>query len=204
MNSKDSEWEYLFNGKDLNGWTSLQGTANFIVDNGEIIGISKLNSLSTYLVTNEKFNDFILEFEVYVSPGLNSGVQFRSLVYGDNHPRAGQVYGYQCELDTSEFRSWSGGIYDQSRRDLFLYPLTRNEEGRNAFKNGFWNKIRVEAIGDNIKTWVNGIHCSNLIDKTSKNGFIGLQIHSIQSKRDEGKVIRWRNIKICHLHGYFT
>ena len=196
MNSKDSEWEYLFNGKDLNGWTSLQGTANFMVDNGEIIGISKLNSLSTYLVTNEKFNDFILEFEVYVSPGLNSGVQFRSLVYGDDHPRAGQVYGYQCELDTSEFRSWSGGIYDQSRRDLFLYPLTRNEEGRNAFKNGFWNRIRVEAIGDNIKTWVNGIHCSNLIDKTSKNGFIGLQIHSIQSKRDEGKVIRWRNIKI--------
>ena len=57
MNSKDSEWEYLFNGKDLNGWTSLQGTANFIVDNGEIIGISKLNSLSTYLVTNEKFPD---------------------------------------------------------------------------------------------------------------------------------------------------
>ena len=134
---------------------------------------------------------------------LNEKIQ-QSLVYGDNHPRAGQVYGYQCELDTSEFRSWSGGIYDQSRRDLFLYPLTRNEKGRNAFKNGFWNRIRVEAIGDNIKTWVNGIHCSNLIDKTSKNGFIGLQIHSIQSKRDEGKVIRWRNIKILEKNVSFS
>ena len=64
-------------------------------------------------------DDFIFEYEIFASPGLNSGVQFRSL-----NSKKGDVFGYQCELDTDEFRSWTGGIYDQSRRGLFLYPLT--------------------------------------------------------------------------------
>ena len=53
-------------------------------------------------------------------------------------------------------RGWSGGIYDQSRKNFFLYPITRNEKGRKAFKNGEWNKARIEAVGNSIKTWVNG------------------------------------------------
>ena len=32
-----------------------------------------------------------------------------------------------------------------------------------AFKNGEWNKARIEAVGNSIKTWVNGIQCTNLI-----------------------------------------
>ena len=41
------------------------------------------------------------------------------------------------------------------------------------------NGILLEAIGNSVRTWVNGIQCSNLIDDTSKNGFIALQIHSM-------------------------
>jgi len=198
MNFNQDEWRNLFNGKNLNGWEIKQGSAKFEVIDGEIIATSILNTTSTYLGTRGIYSDFILEFEVYVTPGLNSGVQFRSSVYNkqDSELRAGQVYGYQCELDTDEFRSWTGGIYDQSRRDLFLYPLTRNDKGKKSFKNGFWNKVRVEAVGNEIKTWVNGIQCSNLIDNSSKSGFIALQIHSIESKFSEGKKVKWRKIRI--------
>ena len=187
-----SDWIELFNGKNLKGWEIKQGKADFkILSNGEIMASSILKSPSTYLGTKKHYDDFILEYEIYADKGLNSGVQFRSLV-----SKKGQVFGYQCELDTDEFRSWTGGIYDQSRRDLFLYPLTRNEKGKNAFKNGVWNKIRIEAVGNTIRTWVNGVQCSNLIDDTSKKGFIALQIHSINKTENVGKIVKWRNLRI--------
>ena len=165
-----SNWVELINGYDFSGWEIKQGKAPFEIIEGNIVKATTiLNSPSTYMGTIENYDDFILEYEIFAIPGLNSGVQFRSLV-----SEKGQVYGYQCELDTDEFRSWTGGIYDQSRRNLFLYPLTRNEKGKNAFKNGIWNKVRVEAIGNTIRTWVNGIQCANLIDDTSKTGFLSL------------------------------
>ena len=43
------------------------------------------------------------------------------------------------------------------------------------------NKFRIEAIGNSIKTFVNGIQCTNLLDDKSNQGFIGLQLHSIQN-----------------------
>ena len=187
-----SNWTQLFNGKNFDGWEIKQGQADFeILNDGIIQATSILNSPSTYMGTVNHYDDFILEYDVFVTPGLNSGVQFRSLV-----SKKGQVYGYQCELDTDEFRSWTGGVYDQSRRSLFLYPLTRNEKGKNAFKNGVWNKVRIEAVGNSTRTWVNGIQCSNLIDDTSKSGFIAMQIHSIKSTENEGKVVKWKNIRI--------
>ncbi len=187
-----SNWVDLFNENNFSGWEIKQGKANFQINKDNVITATTiLDSPSTYMGTVQEYDDFILEYEIYATPGLNSGVQFRSLVND-----IGQVYGYQCELDTDEFRSWTGGIYDQSRRNLFLYPLTRNEKGKKAFKNGVWNKVRVEAIGNTIRTWVNGVQCSNLIDDTSKTGFIAMQLHSINSKKDLGKVVKWKNMRI--------
>ena len=187
-----TNWTQLFNGKNFDGWEIKQGKAGFeILDDGVIQATSILNSPSTYMGTINHYDDFIFEYEIFASPGLNSGVQFRSL-----NSKKGDVFGYQCELDTDEFRSWTGGIYDQSRRGLFLYPLTRNEKGKNAFKNGVWNKVRIEAVGRSIRTWVNGIQCSNLLDDTSKSGFIALQIHSINTVENKGKVVRWKNLRI--------
>lgn len=190
-----ANWVDLINPNDLNNWEIKQGSAEFSINDGVITAVSIPNTPSTYLGTKEMYDNFILEFEVFVSKGLNSGVQFRSLI-NDRASNYNLVYGYQFELDTDEYRSWSGGIYDQSRKDFFLYPLTRNDKGREAFVNGQWNKMRIEAIGNNIRTWINGIQCSNLIDDLSKKGFIALQVHSIEDQALAGKEIKWRNIKI--------
>ena len=144
LNSQEN-WKNLISNDNLENWEIKQGSAEFIIKNGVISATSILNSPSTYLGTKEVYTDFILEFEVFVSPGLNSGVQFRSLINSSANSNS-LVYGYQFELDTDEYRSWSGGIYDQSRKGFFLYPLTRNERGRKAFINGKWNKARIEAI----------------------------------------------------------
>ena len=72
------EWEKLFNGKDLTGWERLNGTAEYTVVNGEIVGTSKANTPNTFLATTRTFGDFILEYEMKMDTGLNSGVQIRS------------------------------------------------------------------------------------------------------------------------------
>ena len=193
-NSQDN-WTYLID-DDLSKWEIKEGNAEFIIDDGIITGTSILKSPSTYLGTKMNYKDFILEFEVNVSSGLNSGVQFRSLK--SNNSR-NSVYGYQLELEADKperNRLWSGGIYDQSRRSIFLYPLSVNPIARSAFKADEWNFVRVEAIGNSIRTWINGIQCSNLIDDTSTEGFIALQIHSIGKKSLEGKTVKWKNIRI--------
>jgi hypothetical protein len=128
-----------------------------------------------------------------VDDGLNSGVQIRSESH--KHYNNGRVHGYQFEIDPSP-RAWTGGIYDEGRRG-WLYPLTANPPAQKAFKNEEWNKGRVEAIGNSIRTWVNGIPCANLWDDMTLSGFIALQVHSIANKKDEGKTVRWKNIRIC-------
>ncbi len=190
--AQEARWQNLFNGKNLKGWTKLNGTAEYKVSNNEIIGTSKMNTPNTFLATNKMYGDFILEFEFKVDNALNSGVQIRSnsIKEYDN----GRVHGYQFEIDPSA-RAWTGGIYDESRRG-WLYPLTFNPAGQKAFKSNEWNKARIEAIGKSIRTWVNGIPCSDLLDDMTASGFIALQVHSISDKEMEGKTVAWRNIRI--------
>ncbi|HPD87536.1 MAG TPA: DUF1080 domain-containing protein, partial [Proteiniphilum sp.] len=186
------QWQDLFNGENLEGWEKLNGTAEYKVEDGAIVGISQLNTPNTFLATNEVYDDFILEFEFKVDDGLNSGVQFRSNSLPEFHE--GRVHGYQFEIDPSE-RAWTGGVYDEARRG-WLYPLNYNPKGQKAFKNGEWNKARVEAIGNSIRTWVNDVPCTDLLDNTTASGFIALQVHSIGSAEQEGKTVAWRNIRI--------
>lgn len=192
-NSGSKKWLSLFDGKTLNGWKVLNGTAEYKVENGEIVGISKTGSPNTFLATEKNYSDFILEYEMKMESGLNSGVQIRSNSIKDY--KNGRVHGYQVECDDSE-RRWSGGIYDEARRG-WLYSLEYNQSAKSAFKNGEWNKYRVEAIGNSIRTWINGQPVANLVDDLTAEGFIGLQVHSIgNNKENEGKTICWRNIRI--------
>ncbi|MDR1022964.1 MAG: DUF1080 domain-containing protein [Prevotellaceae bacterium] len=187
------EWTPLFNGSNLKGWKKLNGNAEFKVKDGVITGISKTNTPNTFLATEKNYGDFILEFDFRIDDGLNSGVQFRSQSLKEYNK--GRVHGYQFEIDPSD-RKWTGGVYDEARRG-WLYPMTANPKSKNAFKNGEWNTARIEAIGNSIATWVNGIPCTNLWDDAAPEGFIALQVHAIGSKAEEGKTVSWKNIRIC-------
>ncbi len=188
------EWTPLFNGKDLSNWRPLNGSAIFKVEDGAIVGVSKTHTPNSFLATKNTYKDFILEYEYKVDDGLNSGVQFRSESYPEYNN--GRVHGYQCEIDTSK-RAWSAGIYDEARRG-WLYPLSQNPAAKNAFKAGEWNKVRIEAIGNSLRTWLNGTPCANLLDNKTLEGFIALQVHGIGgNKKLENKTISWKNIRIA-------
>jgi hypothetical protein len=186
------KWVPLFNGKDLQGWKQLNGRAKYEARDGEIVGTTVSNEPNSFLTTEKDYGDFILELEVLVDTSMNSGIQFRSRSTPDY--QNGRVHGYQAEIDPAK-RAWSGGIYDEARRG-WLYPMELNPAGKKAFKNNTWNKYRIECIGQTIRTWVNGIPTAHLVDDLTTEGFISLQVHSIDQNTRPGKTVRWRNIRI--------
>ncbi|MBE2213255.1 MAG: DUF1080 domain-containing protein [Opitutaceae bacterium] len=186
-------WRPLFNGKDLSGWTLVNGSAPFTVVDGAIVGTTVADSPNSFLAHAESFGDFILEFEVRqeVAP-TNSGVQFRSASRPDFEK--GRVHGYQCEIDPSE-RAYTGGIYDEARRG-WLYPVSLNPSARSLYQFGRWNHIRIEAIGHSLRTWVNGLPVAHVVDAVSPSGLIALQVHSVRDASEAGRRVLWRNIRI--------
>lgn len=190
--STEDGWTSLFDGESLEGWKALGGEAEFIIEDDAIVGISKVNTPNTFLSTEKIFGDYILELDLKIEDETsNSGVMTR----GQYDAQKGRVFGYQVEADPKE-RAWSGGIYDEARRG-WLYPLSLNPEARKAFKLGEYNHYRIEAIGNEIKTWINGQPVAYLVDDMDSQGFIGLQVHSIGSNPDHaGRKTYFKNIKV--------
>lgn len=186
----------LFDGKTLNGWKAVAGKAPYAIQDGMIIGTMTSGTPNSFLITEKEYGDFVLELDVKLE-GLetNSGIQTRSHLNPEGNKGAGVVYGRQVEIDPSP-RAWTGGIYDEARR-LWLYPLELNPAAKTAYKTEAFNHYKIECIGNEIKTWVNGIPVSYVIDTLDKSGFIGLQVHGIGSKKElEGKKVYFKNIFI--------
>ncbi len=198
-----AQWKPLFNGRDLAGWKQCNGKASYRVEGGEIVGGTVDGSPNSFLCTDRDYGDFILEFETKNDPALNSGVQIRSHRYAAEtevttvnrgerrvkHP-AGRVHGYQVEV-ANEQGGASGGIYDEARRGWL------HQTACGGYKDNEWNRYRVEARGDSIKTWVNDKACADVVDSMDLTGFLALQVHAF--KGPHPTEVRWRNIRIQDL-----
>ena len=185
----------LFDGKTLNGWKRLAGVADFAVEDGAIVGTTVLNSGNTFLVTEKEYGDYILEMDVKVESELsNSGVQSRSHFDPAGNNGKGKVYGRQFEIDPSD-RKWSGGIYDEGRRD-WLYPVDLNAKAKDAFKVSVYNHIRMECIGNEMRTWINNTPVADVVDTVDSKGFIALQVHAVAGAEQAGKKIFFKNLQI--------
>jgi hypothetical protein len=184
----------LYNGEDLSGWTPRGGHCTFEANGDVIIGTTVDGSPSTYLSTErEDYKDFVFTAEIKWEVDGNSGIMFRA------QRKAGKkqeiVYGPQCEMEGfSMNRGWSGGIFGQSDGG-WIYPLwlEAHAEAREALKQDDWNRVTIQAIGTEIKTWVNGVPAAHWIDEKGDyvKGFFSLQVHSGK----KGK-IHFRNIKV--------
>lgn len=184
-------------------------------------GVIELNSTGNFfLVTKESYKNFILKAEVKmpdVEEYHNSGILFRAQLRAtpDGYQ---QAIGYQAEVDPSD-RKWSGGLYDQGRRE-WLHPthpkrshpdhhFIRNvapnwqKAQSEAYKALDWNAYRIEARGSNIKIYLNDVLTTHIVDTTDTQGRIGLQHHGSKALSDTGttdNVVLFRNVTIQELN----
>ncbi|MCX2431137.1 3-keto-disaccharide hydrolase [Pedobacter sp. GR22-10] len=186
----------LFDGKTLTGWKAVAGAAPYKAENGMIVGTMTKDTPNSFLITEKEFGDFILELDVKLEgDNTNSGIQTRSHIKPEGNRGKGLVYGRQVEIDPTA-RAWTGGIYDEARR-LWLYPLELNPAARSLYKKNEFNHYRIECMGNETKTWVNGKPVAYVIDTLDQSGFIGLQVHSIGNNlENDGKKVYFKNINI--------
>ena len=224
-------WTLLFNGRDLAGWTQRTGNSRFYAQDGCIVGeVVSENDTNSVLVTTKNYGNFALELDFKADHCVFAGVHIRSafasndIVSGwrgvERTIPAGHVYGYLVLIDPStvkrwwtatlyDQRWWTAGIYDEHRR-LWLYPGDLggdpdefSKQGRRIFKANDWNHLRIEASGDSIRTYLNGVQCAHINDSISLEGFIGLQIRTwISDDTHEtfiGSKVRFKNIRLIPL-----
>lgn len=172
-------WIELFDGATLGGWRNPFAWGDARVADGaiELRGERKF-----FLVCDAAAADFVLEAQVQVPEGGNSGIQFRSRVERE------RVVGYQAEVDPSP-RRWSGGLYDEGRRGWLAAP--ESEAAQAAFRPGGWNDYRITCCGDAIAIEVNGTPVTSTRDPVALDGAIALQHHG-----EAGVVCRFRGLRL--------
>ena len=178
------EFEQLFNGEDLSGWT-IHGTEKWYVEDGELVCESGPDREYGYLTTDENYKDFELSLEFKQESNGNSGVFIRSSVEGTT------VSGWQVEVAPPG--SYTGGIYESYGRGWLVQPSAEDEK---ALKPDDWNHMRIRVEGDEVTSWLNDQQMVHLEDEKigQATGAIALQIHSA-TPENEVKV-RWKNLRI--------
>lgn len=175
------QWITLFNGKDLSGWEK-QWKGIWKVENGEIVGTGDPSDPGMgFLCTTEEYGDFILKLKFKVAAKANSGIAIR---YPKNAKERASVDGYEIQIyndDAAE--NPTGSIYHRARA---FSGAARNDE---------WNQCEITCYGDYIKIAVNGQTVTQLHDRHSLNGRIGIQVH------DKETAVRVKDVELLPLQG---
>lgn len=196
--AEEAPWVSLFNGADLSGWkiVALKDPASVVVEDGAMVLRQRINTIEhTFIATEARYGDFILELDVMDDPGINSGILLRCV----DAPATAKVRlnGYQVKIDNTP-RAWTGGVFDDFGNGWrWLNDLADNEAGRAVFKFSEWARFRIECIGSTIKVWVNGVPTCHLVDEKYREGYIAFKIHSLGAKPEETRsAVRMKNIRV--------
>jgi putative heme-binding domain-containing protein len=167
----------FFDGQSLAHW---KGDASiWRVEDRAIVGQSAGLAHNAFLVSDWELADFRLELDVLlVDDRGNSGIQFRT----EPLP-GGEVRGYQADVGPG----WWGKLYEENGRGLLVdLPLPAD------FRPGDWNRYRIEAIGEHVRTWINDVPCVDLRDPAgARRGVVALQVHS-----GEPTEVRFRPVRL--------
>ena len=206
-------FQSIFDGKTLAGW---EGNPTYWrVENGTLIGEITPNSViksNTFIVwRGGRPKDFELKLDYRITPGGNSGINYRSAIVPDTVTPTNNyaMRGYQFDLDGD--KRYAGNNYEEKGR-LFLAvrgQVTRAVGGRppilvstiadTASLSGLitddWNSVHISARGNTLVHMLNGRLVSMVIDDDGPNravdGSIGVQVHVGPPMK-----VEYRNIRL--------
>lgn len=173
----------IFNGKNLAGWTKIEG-GEWTVEDGVLVGRRGINwstnpeKTGSWLSTKKQYSDFRIELQFTVNKGGNSGVFFRSA-----HERNPAFTGFEMQIHDSPGRPPSKGGPGS------LYDVVAPQ--KNVIRpGGEWNFATIIAIGPKIRVEMNGEKIIETEQTRSMRGYIGLQNH------DDKSEVRFKNIRL--------
>jgi hypothetical protein len=183
-------FEAVFNGRDLTGW---EGSPQYwSVEEGCLTGRAdgtlKYNRFIVW--RGGRLKNFELRVQVKVTPGGNSGLQYR----GTERPDLGEsvVTGYQCDVVANR-PDYNGMLYEERGRRILAHtgerviidpvgqPWVVGEFPVKALLAGQWHEFRVLAEGNHYRHWIDGeptVDVTDLDEKGRKlEGVLAVQVH---------------------------
>lgn len=204
---KKEGWVLLFNGKNLDGWTSVGKDVppafGWVVEDG-ILNVRKQgDKRGGDIITREQYSDFDLKVDFRITKGANSGIKYFFTKYekggwlgleyqildDDNHPDA------KMGRDGNRLE---GGLYDM----LPTSPKKVNPIGE-------WNQARIVAKGTKVTHYLNGKKILSF-DRSSESYKKAWQLSKYKNSKpmfgdveeghillqDHGDAVSFRNVKI--------
>ena len=180
----------VFNGKDLSGW---EGSPQYWkVEDGALTGVADGTLKFNRFITWKKgtLKNFELRVKVKVTPGGNSGINYRS----QHRPDLGDavVTGYQCDVVANR-PDYNGMLYEERGRRILAHtgekviidpagqPWVVAKLPVKEFPAGQWHEYRVLVRGNHHQHWIDGQPTVDVIDLDEKNraleGVLGVQVH---------------------------
>lgn len=194
----------LFNGEDLTGWSHYlwdnkakkQDTTTPVSDvwtardgvlycTGEPAG---------YISTDKEYENYKLELEWRWEPGTKGGNN--GVLVHTTTPNA--LNKWPKSIEVQLFKDNAGDFWvigteldveNEAERVKGRRHLNLTDDSENAI--GAWNKMVIEAKGDELKVWVNGDLVNHGTNLSQTKGAISLQ--------SEGAAIQYRNIYLTPL-----
>lgn len=206
-NKSDRDWMILFDGESTEHWRGYNSdhfpSDVWKVEGDELVFRPSENAGANDIITKNKYTDFELELEWWVSKGGNSGI-FHSVV---EQPGLA-IYWSGIELQIIDAEGY--GELSETQESGALYDL-KPAVPQNVKPQGEWNSVRIVSNGPHVEYWQNS---EKVVEyerwsadwyKMVKNskfechpsfgnapaGHIGLQ--------DHGNVVKFRNIRIREL-----
>lgn len=139
----------LFNGKSLEGWITESGepvTRGWEVKDGQLTRTGRGGAI----YFDREFEDFVLDFEWKIAPGVNSGIKYRVRYY-DVGVRGNPGW-LGCEYQIYDDARNPGPLYSTGA----LYDLYPPNDKKKVNPPGEYNRSRIVVAGTRIEHWLNG------------------------------------------------
>ena len=186
------DWQPLFNGRDLSGWSALDGTIeNWAFADGQVICKGKSPG-AEWLASDRTYADFELSLEYNLGSNGNSGIFLRA-------PKSSSpwVEGLEVQLLDDYSEKWKSLKPDQMNASIYAVVGPTKQATKKA---GEWQSLQIRCVKRRLTVQLNGqvvqdVDLDMFADKTEQvpglkrtAGHIGFQNH--------GDALAFRNVKV--------
>lgn len=148
------------------------GNANWNFDKNTLVG--SLENGAGFIITKNRYKDFILELDFYPDSTINSGVFVRC--------KTDKIDQYDCY----ELNIWDINPNQDNRTGSLVRRIKPINTVHTIHK---WNTYKIKCQGNHVQAWINGIITSDTIDDSLKDGLIAIQA------AENGKIL-FKNVQI--------
>jgi Domain of Unknown Function (DUF1080). len=147
-------WTLLFNGQNLEGWTSVGRTTTpergWTVEDG-ILTVNKGGAKKGGdIITTQQFSEFDLTFDFRLTKAANSGIKYLFT----NYEKGGWL-GNEYQVLDDDFHPDAKAGRDGNRKTASLYDVF--PAGKKEMKQtGEWNSARIVVKGTKVTHYLNG------------------------------------------------